>query len=160
MPAGGCLVFLLSTRRGKDPNYNEASVPLMKCVLCLPQEHLNIFENESHTYKYILGTHGNGASEMSPCSQRSEARSLGMTTVCDRQKDGRQEDTGPSRPSRNLLSRGDLSNLKSKASDKVESETQTQAQQGVAKDKRLQRSSDRTIRPFSCEGYRCPCACP
>lgn len=142
---------------GKDPNYNEASVPLMKCVLYLSQEHLNTFENESRTYKYILGTHGNGASELSPCSQRSEARSLGMTTGCDRQRDDRQEDTGPSQTSRNLLSSGDLPNLKSKASDKVESETQTQAQQGVAKDKRLQRSCDR---PFSRDGYRCPCACP
>ena len=158
MPAGGCLVFLLSTRRGKDPNYNGASVPLMKCVLYLSQEHLNTFENESHTYKYILGTHGNGVSEMSPCSQRSEARSLGITTVW--QTDDRQEDTGPSQPSRNLLSSGDLPNLKSKVSDKVESETQTQAQQGMANDKRLQRRSDRTIWPFLCEGYRCPCACP
>ena len=49
MPAGECLVFLLSTRRGKDPNYNGASEPFMKCVLYLSQEHLNTFENESHT---------------------------------------------------------------------------------------------------------------
>lgn len=83
---------------GKDPNYNEVSAPLMKFVLYLSQEHLNTLENESHTYKYILGTHGNGASEISSCSQRSEAHRLGITTVCDRQKDDCQEDTGDTVP--------------------------------------------------------------
>lgn len=81
----GVFYYILSKYcLGKDLNYNEVSVLLKKLTLYSSQEHLNTFEKESHTYKYTLGTNRNADPEISPCSQRSEAHRLGITTVCDR----------------------------------------------------------------------------